>query len=275
MRAELKKLQTHARHHLRPRHPQPGRGDGAGRPHRGDERRPHRAGGARRARCSSARRPPSSRASWATTTSFPARSSGSDRRAWSTSTSRGGGTFAASGAPRETGATVDIAIRTDHVRIGEAPGHGPRLHRHRLQRRISRRLGEARRSTAPASSDFTVIVTDTDFFATPGRGRRCGAARLGRRGRDRPRPSRFLNHNSQQTGEQAMTKTTKTSGISRRACSRRAPPRPASPPARAPSPASRPSGRRTRSRCASSAPACRTSTPSPRSARKTSASRSR
>ena len=32
MRAELKKLQTAARHHLRPRHPQPGRGDGAGRP---------------------------------------------------------------------------------------------------------------------------------------------------------------------------------------------------------------------------------------------------
>ena len=44
MRAELKKLQTRARHHLHPRHAQPGGGDGAGRPHRGDERRPHRAG---------------------------------------------------------------------------------------------------------------------------------------------------------------------------------------------------------------------------------------
>ena len=29
MRAELKRLQTRARHHLHPRHPQPGRGDGA------------------------------------------------------------------------------------------------------------------------------------------------------------------------------------------------------------------------------------------------------
>ena len=37
MRAELKRLQTRARHHLHPRHPQPGRGDGAGRPGRGDE----------------------------------------------------------------------------------------------------------------------------------------------------------------------------------------------------------------------------------------------
>ena len=37
-----------ARHHLRARHPQPGRGDGARRPHRRDERRPHRAGGSPR-----------------------------------------------------------------------------------------------------------------------------------------------------------------------------------------------------------------------------------
>ena len=55
MRAELKKLQTRARHHLRPRHPQPGRGDGAGRPDRRHERRPDRAGRARRARCSTRR----------------------------------------------------------------------------------------------------------------------------------------------------------------------------------------------------------------------------
>ena len=38
MRAELKRLQTRARHHLHPRHARPGRGDGAGRPRRGDER---------------------------------------------------------------------------------------------------------------------------------------------------------------------------------------------------------------------------------------------
>ena len=44
MREELKRLQTETGHHLRPRHPRPGRGDGAGRPHGGDERRPDRAG---------------------------------------------------------------------------------------------------------------------------------------------------------------------------------------------------------------------------------------
>ena len=47
-------LPARARHHLRPRHPQPGRGDGARRPDRGDERRPHRAGGHARATSSSA-----------------------------------------------------------------------------------------------------------------------------------------------------------------------------------------------------------------------------
>ena len=44
MRAELKRLQRRARHHLRPRHPRPGRGDGARRPRGGDEQRPDRAG---------------------------------------------------------------------------------------------------------------------------------------------------------------------------------------------------------------------------------------
>ena len=57
-----------ARHHLRPRHAHPGRGDGARRPHRGDEPRPDRAGRHRRARSSTRRAPRSSRASWAATT---------------------------------------------------------------------------------------------------------------------------------------------------------------------------------------------------------------
>ena len=56
MRDELKRLQTRARHHLHPRHAQPGRGDGARRPRRGDERRPDRAGRHRRARSSTSRR---------------------------------------------------------------------------------------------------------------------------------------------------------------------------------------------------------------------------
>ena len=57
-----------ARHHLRACHAQPGGGDGARRPHRRDERRPHRAGRLIRGWCSSVPRPPSSPASWATTT---------------------------------------------------------------------------------------------------------------------------------------------------------------------------------------------------------------
>ena len=57
-----------ARHHLHPRHPQPGRGDGAGRPDGGDGGRPYPPGRHRRARCSSGRPAPSSRASSAATT---------------------------------------------------------------------------------------------------------------------------------------------------------------------------------------------------------------
>ena len=69
-----------ARHQLHPRHPQPGRGDGAGRPRRGDERRQDRAGRHRRARCSTSRRRPSSPASSAATTCCRPRSRGRKRR---------------------------------------------------------------------------------------------------------------------------------------------------------------------------------------------------
>ena len=69
MRAELKRLQKRARHHLHPRHPRPGRGDGAGRPDRGDEQRPHRAGRHAARRSSTRRAPSSSPASSAATTS--------------------------------------------------------------------------------------------------------------------------------------------------------------------------------------------------------------
>ncbi len=60
-----------ARHHLRLRHPRPGRGAHHERPHRGDERRPRRAAGQPRRRSSSIRRPSSWRSSWARRTSSP------------------------------------------------------------------------------------------------------------------------------------------------------------------------------------------------------------
>ena len=78
------------------------------------------------------RRPPSSRASWATTTSSPAA-----RRAMPdgmlTLDVPGGGSFAASGDASEPANAVDIAVRTDRVRLGEPPEPGPRLHRHRAR----------------------------------------------------------------------------------------------------------------------------------------------
>ena len=57
-----------AGHHLRPRHPRPGRGHGAGRPRRGDERGAPRAAGLTRARSSTGRAPPSWPASSGDTT---------------------------------------------------------------------------------------------------------------------------------------------------------------------------------------------------------------
>ena len=68
MREELKKLQAETRPHLRPRHPRPGRGDGAGRPHGGDERRQDRPGGLAARDLQRAATPPSSPASSAATT---------------------------------------------------------------------------------------------------------------------------------------------------------------------------------------------------------------
>ncbi len=77
-----------------------------------------------------------------------------------------GGSFAASGAPRETGSTVDVGIRTDHVRIGEAPGHG--LGFTGVVSNIEYRGSTVKLSAGGAGiEDFTVIVSDTDFFARP------------------------------------------------------------------------------------------------------------
>ena len=73
-----------ARHQLHPRHPQPGRGDGAGRPGGGDERGQDRAGGHRRAKSSTGRHRPSSPGSSAATTCIPA-AVAADRRATASS----------------------------------------------------------------------------------------------------------------------------------------------------------------------------------------------
>ena len=77
-----------------------------------------------------------------------------------------GGSFAASGDPREQGSVVDIGIRTDHVRIGEAPGHG--LGFRGIASNIEYRGSSVKMTVNGAGiEDFTVIVSDTDFFARP------------------------------------------------------------------------------------------------------------
>ena len=78
----------------------------------------------------------------------------------------GGGSLAASGKPQEVGAPVDIAIRTDHVRIGEAPSPGLGLTG--IVSNIEYRGATVKLSISGAGiDDFTVIVDDSDFFAKP------------------------------------------------------------------------------------------------------------
>lgn len=78
----------------------------------------------------------------------------------------GGASLAASGQPREVGAPIDIAIRTDHVRIGDAPAHG--LGFNGIVSNIEYRGATVKMSVTGAGiEDFTVIVDDSDFFARP------------------------------------------------------------------------------------------------------------
>ncbi|QND59873.1 ABC transporter ATP-binding protein [Mesorhizobium huakuii] len=78
----------------------------------------------------------------------------------------GGGSLAASGAPQEAGAPIDIAIRTDHVRIGDAPSPG--LGFTGIVANIEYRGATVKLSVTGAGiDDFTVIVDDSDFFAKP------------------------------------------------------------------------------------------------------------
>jgi putative spermidine/putrescine transport system ATP-binding protein len=76
----------------------------------------------------------------------------------------GGASLAACGQSRQAGTPIDIAIRTDHVRIGEAlaPGLGFTS----IVSNIEYRGATVKLSVTGAGiDDFTVIVDDSDFFA--------------------------------------------------------------------------------------------------------------
>ncbi|MER9685114.1 ABC transporter ATP-binding protein [Mesorhizobium sp. M0139] len=82
----------------------------------------------------------------------------------------GGASLAARGqgreAGQEVGTPIDIAIRTDHVRIGEAPSPG--LGFTGIVSNIEYRGATVKLSVTGAGiDDFTVIIDDSDFFAKP------------------------------------------------------------------------------------------------------------
>jgi putative spermidine/putrescine transport system ATP-binding protein len=78
----------------------------------------------------------------------------------------GGGSLAASGAPQEAGAQVDIGIRTDHVRIGEPPAAG--LGFTGIVSNVEYRGSSVKLLANGAGiEEFTVILDDTDYFAKP------------------------------------------------------------------------------------------------------------
>ena len=78
----------------------------------------------------------------------------------------GGGSLAACGQGQEAGAAIEIAIRTDHVRMGEAPSPG--LGFTGIVSNIEYRGATVKLSVTGAGiDDFTVIVDDSDFFAKP------------------------------------------------------------------------------------------------------------
>jgi putative spermidine/putrescine transport system ATP-binding protein len=80
----------------------------------------------------------------------------------------GGGSFAATGDPREPGSAVDIAVRTDRVRIGEAAAAG--LGFTGIVSNIEYRGSTVKLTVSGAGiEEFTVIVDDAAFFASPAR----------------------------------------------------------------------------------------------------------
>ncbi len=78
----------------------------------------------------------------------------------------GGGAFSASGAPQPAGSDVDVAIRTDHVRIGESPIKG--LGFTGLVSNLEYRGATVKLTIEGAGiTDFTAIITDKAFYAAP------------------------------------------------------------------------------------------------------------
>ena len=78
----------------------------------------------------------------------------------------GGASLAARGQGQGPGAPIDIAIRTDHVRIGEASSPG--LGFNGIVSNIEYRGATVKLSVSGAGiDDFTVIIDDSDFFARP------------------------------------------------------------------------------------------------------------
>ena len=132
---------------------------------RRDERRPHRTGGppARRLRASRdrLRRALHGR---------PQRDFRSRRRAmptaWCCSTSMAARRSRPAVQPRAVGQPIDIGIRTDHVRVGEAPSRG--LGFTGIVSNVEYRGSSVKLSVNGAGiDDFTVIIDDTSFFARP------------------------------------------------------------------------------------------------------------
>jgi putative spermidine/putrescine transport system ATP-binding protein len=78
----------------------------------------------------------------------------------------GGGTFSASGEAQPVGAAVDAAVRTDHVKIGESPVKG--LGFTGIVSNLEYRGGTIKLTIEGAGiAEFTAIITDTAFYATP------------------------------------------------------------------------------------------------------------
>jgi putative spermidine/putrescine transport system ATP-binding protein len=78
----------------------------------------------------------------------------------------GGGSFSASGEAKPVGADVDAAIRTDHVRIGESPNKGFGFTG--IVTNLEYRGATVKLTIEGAGiSEFTAIVTDKAFYATP------------------------------------------------------------------------------------------------------------
>src|SRR5690606_15840691 len=77
-----------------------------------------------------------------------------------------GGSFSAIGAAPEEGQPLDIAVRTDRVRLGEQPGQG--LGFTGIVTNIEYRGATVKITSDGAGiSDFTAIISDKAFFAAP------------------------------------------------------------------------------------------------------------